>query len=112
MSILESSGNKIGIVYSTICDRKDLIIGECTITYEKKDVIHYHDVPEIYIILEGDGEVLFKGEWVSAKKGDMFNIPEKTRHSARTTGMMKILYIFDKGPFNTIKYYFDNNEFG
>jgi len=106
MSFLPKSLNIPELHYETIYETNNTVVGKCTIFKGNKFTIHYHNISEIYIILDGNGEVFNKGKWEKTKKGDIFNFPPYTQHCARTSTMLKILYIFNNGPFNQVKYFY------
>ena len=66
---------------------------------------HHHDHNEIYIITRGIGYVYKIDKWIAVKKDDIFLFKSGELHCAKTDDELEFIYVFDKGPFNTIKYY-------
>jgi len=107
MTILPNDGNKDGLIYKTLYN-KEVVIGNCTVFPNAHFELHYHDMTEIYMIIEGVGEVFNNNKWNPVKKGDIIIFPAKTIHCCRTDRPegIKLIYMFSKGPFESIKYYF------
>tara|TARA_Y100000389_G_C17468676_1_gene528167 strand:+ start:7041 stop:7382 length:342 start_codon:yes stop_codon:yes gene_type:complete len=97
--------------YKTLINRKNLIIGECSLYNKIYPDLHYHsNSHEIYIILEGSGYVYNGNKWEYTEKGDIYEFKPYTYHALKTTGYIKILYIFNNGPFEKIDYNFKNKS--
>ena len=90
---------------SEVINRVDLVIGECKIENNIFPDIHYHpDHMEVYIIKDGIGEIYIKDKWIPTKSGDIHIIPPYTLHGLKTNSKIHMYYIFNSGPFETIKY--------
>ena len=111
-TILPNSKNSGNLSWKTEYESEKLVIGSCIVYQNSNFHPHYHDVTEIYKIIDGYGKVFIKSigidsiaTWKDVEPGDIIIIPPYTFHSVITNSKIELTYIFDKGPFNTIKYY-------
>jgi len=110
--ILPNSQDKGNISWWTEYESSKLTIGSCIVLPESEFKPHYHEITEIYKITSGSGKMYIKpytssekGIWKNVYFGDVIIIPPYTIHCCQTTSKIALTYIFDKGPFNTIKYF-------
>jgi len=78
MTTLPNSLKSDNLVYYTLVDNINYVLGYCIIQANSKFKIHYHDTDEMYVILDGEDEfyVILDGqdefynhtEWVKIKK--------------------------------------------
>ena len=101
------------IEYTTLIDTPTLVIGTCNV-YNNKSMLkaHHHELNEYYIITSGTGYVYKNDKWIPAKKDDVFEFTAGEKHLCEpdTEEGLSFIYVFQKGPFNGIKYYFGNSK--
>ncbi len=62
---------------------------------------HHHKImTEVFYILEGEVELLFDDETITAKPGDTVTVPPNVWHAARCAKGGKMLTIFKNGQFD------------
>jgi glucose-6-phosphate isomerase len=68
---------------------------------------HYHNVEEIYIVLDGRGNFIFGDKRFSIKKNDLVTIPKNVWHRTVNTGKEKLVFltIFEKHEESHLKSY-------
>jgi mannose-6-phosphate isomerase-like protein (cupin superfamily) len=65
-------------------------------------VWHEHDdTDEVFIVLEGEMEIEFRGGSVEMKAGEMFVVPKKVEHKPVAEDECKILLVEPRGVVNT-----------
>ena len=62
---------------------------------------HHHKImTEVFYILQGEVELIFDDETITAKPGDTVTVPPNVWHAARCTNGGKMLTIFKNGQFD------------
>ena len=99
------------IIYNTLINNKNYVIGDCQLFNKHFPDIHYHsDCTEIYIIIDGEGEIYKDNKWVFTKKNDIHILLPNTYHCLKTEKYISIIYIFNKGPFQNIGYNYKKSK--
>ncbi|MFI4986138.1 MAG: cupin domain-containing protein [Alphaproteobacteria bacterium] len=96
-SVEPSKGLRIRV--KRLLDRdvpRDLITGLGLIDPGTHYTLHYHDQPEIYYIVSGEGIVYVAGEEVSVRRGSCLDIGGKVVHGADSLGSepLGIYYVY------------------
>lgn len=105
MTTLPNSLISEGLVYYTVYENTNCVLGYCIINPNNQFRIHYHDTTEVYVVLDGTGEVYENNKWRKVSKGHIFVFGPNIEHCCRTYNEIILAYMFFKGPFNNIKYY-------
>ena len=68
---------------------------------------HKHNAEEVYIFLEGIGQILVDRKKYSVKKGDLITIPVNHRHRVINKGRKKLIFltVFEKHGQSHLKKY-------
>lgn len=108
--ILDNNKNSGNLLWKTDYESDKLTIGTCTVMSNSNFSPHWHETTEIYRIIDGNGRIYIKkpGQksiWKDVKPNDLIIIEPYTIHCCDTNSKITIEYIFDKGPFNTVKYF-------
>ncbi|CAF1576460.1 unnamed protein product, partial [Didymodactylos carnosus] len=61
---------------------------------------HHKKMTEIFFIIEGQVQLVFDDETITANTGDTITVPPNTWHAAKSTNGSKMLTIFKNGQFD------------
>ena len=108
-----SSGPPTGVTWRTLIsgDRTEsssLTCGIAELTPDSSPRLHRHAEPELYYVLEGEGELTIDGSVSAVRAGTTAFIPGDTDHMLRNTGTqnLRLLYVFAADAFGDIEYDF------
>lgn len=68
MTTLPNSLKSYNLVYYTLVDNINYVLGYCIIQANSKFKIHYHDTDEMYVILDGEDEFIIIRNGLKLKK--------------------------------------------
>jgi quercetin dioxygenase-like cupin family protein len=73
---------------------------------------HWHAQPEIYYILEGEGQLEVDGVAYPVRKGDAIYVPGDALHTIKNhaTDLLKILYVFPASSLSEVQYKFPDGK--
>lgn len=91
-----------GMWYKNLVDDLDAVVGICWQPAGSEHEAHWHDAPELYVVLEGSAQTLTEDGMVEIRAGESLEIPGRAIHNtiAGPDGML-FLFFFPDGPQET-----------
>ena len=91
-------------------DSKHGVYGIAYISKNFKAELHKHPVKETYFILHGKAKMSINDKIITVSKLDKIIIPVNSTHALTPiSDFVLLLYWFDRGPFQNIKYTYLNS---
>lgn len=106
------------IRWKTFCDKDNdvncgISFGICELPPGSKLEAHHHEQAEVYLVTEGEGEVLWDDTVLSVSPGALLTIPGNLTHGIRNQSGNRVspFWLFGTGRWSDLEYVMDRHEF-
>ncbi len=97
---------------SAITPTQGLAVGIAEFPTGCSNTEHWHAQPELYYVLEGEGQLEVEGIAYPVRKGDAIYVPGNALHTIKNqaTDLLKILYAFPANSLSEVQYKFPDGK--
>lgn len=86
-------------------EAEGFVMGHVTIEKQGSVPCHHHPQEEVYLIVEGTGEIQIGDKVSKVKKGDYVYIKPHEKHSLKNTGEEEMIMIFCYAPKGVVEHW-------
>uniref|UniRef100_A0A7S2THU0 Cupin type-2 domain-containing protein n=1 Tax=Lotharella oceanica TaxID=641309 RepID=A0A7S2THU0_9EUKA len=109
---LSTHAAEAGIAWTTVSDRFEGVIGIAVVHPGYRAQVHSHAEPETYVLLEGVAHMRLGERTYTVQSPAIVYIPGDTPHAMTPHAVsvaVRLLYSFDQGPMERIRYQFHDH---